>query len=189
MSDQFLRLSRTVAHALRHHPERYGLELNEDGWAPLEALVVSLARDPQWSGLSTDDIRAMMAVASKKRYEIRDGQIRAVYGHSLVTKIMHAAATPPDHLYHGTSPGAVAKIRHEGLKPMRREYVHLSTDTATAATVARRRTATPVIISVHSREAHADGIVFHYCNPQVWLAEKIAVAYLAFPTDQTELSE
>jgi putative RNA 2'-phosphotransferase len=189
MSDRFVRLSRTIAHALRHNPERYGLELDEDGWAPLEALVIALARDADWAGLSTDDIHAMMAAASKQRYEICDGQIRAVYGHSLAIKIKHAAATPPDHLYHGTAPGAVAKIRREGLKPMRRQYVHLSTDTATAEMVARRRTATPVIITVHSREAHADGIVFHFCNPQVWLAGKIAAGYLAFPTDQTQLSE
>jgi putative RNA 2'-phosphotransferase len=183
MPDPFVRLSRIIAHALRHHPERYGLELDEDGWVPLEVLVIGLARDAQWSDLSTDDIHAMMAAAGKQRYEILDGQIRAVYGHSLSSKIKHPVATPPDHLYHGTAPGAAAKIRREGLKPMRRQYVHLSTDTATAAMVAGRRTANPVIITVRAREAHGDGIVFHICNPQVWLAEKVGAAYLTFPMD------
>ena len=180
MSDRFFLLSRTIAHALRHHPEQYGLELDDDGWVPLEALVLALAHDAQWAGLSTDDIQAMMAAASKQRYEICDGQIRAVYGHSLPSKIKHPVAAPPDRLYHGTTPGAAAKIRREGLKPMRRQYVHLSTDIATAAMVARRRTANPVIITVHAREAHRDGIVFHFCNPRLWLAENVAAAYLAF---------
>jgi putative RNA 2'-phosphotransferase len=183
MPDPFVRLSRTIAHALRHHPERYDLELDGDGWMPLERLLMGFARDAQWSGLSTDDIHAMMAAAGKQRYEILDGQIRAVYGHSLPSKIKHPAAEPPDHLYHGTARGAAAKIRHEGLKPMRRQYVHLSTDTATAAMVAGRRTENPVVITVRAREAHRHGIVFHICNPQVWLAEKVGAAYLTFPTD------
>jgi putative RNA 2'-phosphotransferase len=181
MSDRLSGLSRTIAYALRHDPECYGLKLNEDGWTPLEALISALARHPQWAGLSVDDIHMMMAAASKQRYEIFDGQIRAVYGHSLAIKIRHAAATPPDRLYHGTVPGVVTKIRREGLKPMRRQYVHLSTDTATATTVARRRTPSPMIITVRSGEAHKDGIVFHYCNPQVWLAGRIDATYLVFP--------
>jgi len=185
MSDRFVLLSRTIAHALRHDPERYGLELDEDGWVPLDTLVTALARGALWTDLSTSDIHAMMASASKQRYELHDGRIRAMYGHSLAIKIKHAAAAPPDRLYHGTAPYSVAKIRREGLKPIRRQYVHLSTDTATAARVAGRRTATPVIIAVHSGEAHADGVVFHYCNPQVWLAEKIPAAYLAFPVNNT----
>jgi putative RNA 2'-phosphotransferase len=189
MSNRLVQLSRTIAHALRHHPERYGLELDEDGWVPLETLIKALAGNASWAALSADDIHAMMASASKQRYEIRDGQIRAIYGHSLTTKIKHAAATPPDRLYHGTAPGAVTKIRREGLKAMRRQYVHLSAGTAAAATVARRRTATPVIITVHAKEAHADGILFHYCSPQVWLTEEIAAAYLAFPLDDYEPSD
>jgi putative RNA 2'-phosphotransferase len=141
MPDHFARLSRTIAHALRHRPEQYGLELDKDGWTPVETLVAALARDARWAELSADEIRAMMAAASKQRYDIYDGRIRAVYGHSLAAKVAHASATPPDRLYHGTAPGALAKIRREGLKPMRRQYVHLSTDTATAVTVAARRTA------------------------------------------------
>jgi putative RNA 2'-phosphotransferase len=181
MSDRFVRLSRTIAHALRHRPERYGLELNKDGWTTLDALVAALARDAQWAGLSAGDIRAMMAAAAKQRYEVRDGCIRAIYGHSLAAKVLHAPATPPVRLYHGTAPATLAKIRREGLKPMRRQYVHLSVDTATAAKVAGRRTPAPVIITVRAAAAHADGIAFHRGNSQVWLAGEIGPAYLAFP--------
>lgn len=43
------RLGRTVAHALRHAPEAYGLELDSAGWADLEVLLAAL-RDRRSSG-------------------------------------------------------------------------------------------------------------------------------------------
>ena len=107
--------------------------------------------------------------------------IRAFYGHSLAEKIQREAQVPPDLLYHGTTPGAAERIRREGLKPMRRHYVHLSLDAGMAASIARRRTATPFIILVNAKEAHENGIAFHFGNDQVWLAERIAVRYLSFP--------
>jgi putative RNA 2'-phosphotransferase len=39
-----------------------------------------------------------------------------------------AASKPPAILYHGTSPSAAKNIMSEGLRPMNRQYVHLSTD-------------------------------------------------------------
>jgi RNA:NAD 2'-phosphotransferase (TPT1/KptA family) len=39
MSDRFARLSRTIARALRHRPEQYGLALDKDGWTPLNVLI------------------------------------------------------------------------------------------------------------------------------------------------------
>lgn len=36
------RLSRTVAHALRHEPWLYELEMDEAGWVPVEQLLDAL---------------------------------------------------------------------------------------------------------------------------------------------------
>jgi putative RNA 2'-phosphotransferase len=181
MSERFERLSRTIAHALRHRPERYGLELDKDGWTPLEALIAALTRDSQWASLRADDIHAMMAAAGKQRYEIRGSHIRAIYGHSLEAKIGHTPAVPPDRLFHGTTGTALAGIRLHGLRPMRRQYVHLSMDTAAAAEVAARRTATPVIVTVDAGAAHRDGVAFYCGGGKVWLAGGVAEKYLAFP--------
>lgn len=180
--DRRIRLSRAIAHALRHRPERYGLTLDADGWTPLGELVAALARaGAEWRDLSADDILAMIPSAGKQRYEAGGGHIRALYGHSFADRIGKVAAVPPPCLYHGTAPAALAAIRREGLRPMRRQYVHLSPDTETAAAVARRRTDTPVIIAVRAGEAHAEGVVFYRGNDQVWLADGVAVRYLSFP--------
>jgi hypothetical protein len=66
-----------------------------------------------------------------------DGRTRALYGHSVPDKLERTASTPPERLYHGTSPTALDAIRHAGLQPMRRQYVHLSNTLAEAIEVGR----------------------------------------------------
>ena len=171
-----------MAHALRHRPELYGLELDRDGWVVVETLARALAgRGAEWRDLSGQEIRVMVATAAKQRFEISGDLIRARYGHSLAEKIEGVPAVPPDLLYHGTTPEALPKIRSEGLKPMRRHYVHLSPDPETAVLVAKRRSATPVVIEVRAGQAYAEGLVFYRGNDRVWLSDPIPASYLRPP--------
>jgi putative RNA 2'-phosphotransferase len=43
-----VKLSKTMAHALRHAPEAYGLTLDADGWVAIEALIAGLQRRKIW---------------------------------------------------------------------------------------------------------------------------------------------
>lgn len=55
------RLSRTLAHALRHAPWLYELEVDGEGWAPLEQLLRALRRKrATWRDLDRRDLREMM---------------------------------------------------------------------------------------------------------------------------------
>ncbi len=182
MSDRHLRLSRQISHALRHQPERYGLQLDSAGWVAIESLIAALAESTEeWQDLSADDIHAMAAAAAKERFEISGTQIRALYGHSTSDKIRKDTAEPPTYLFHGTTPAALLRIAVEGLKPMRRQYVHLSPDQETATVVAARRTATPQIIRVLAGQAHAAGIAFYIGNDRIWLSDAVAPEYLVLP--------
>lgn len=126
-------LSKAVSHALRHEPWLYELELDGEGWTSVDALLAALrGTNPAWSGLALADLELMIAQSEKKRHELRDGKIRAFYGHSTPQKLELKSVAPPAILYHGTSPEAVATILREGLRPMGRQYVHLSADTLTA---------------------------------------------------------
>jgi putative RNA 2'-phosphotransferase len=110
---------------------------------------------------------------------MRDGKFRALYGHSTPQKLLKEPAAPPAILFHGTAPAAVALIRKEGLRPMRRQYVHLSADTPTAVQVGRRKAQEPVILRIRAAEAHDAGVPFYRGNDQVWLADAIAPAFIA----------
>ena len=130
------------------------------------------------ANLTEADLVAMIDQSTKRRYEISDGKIRAFYGHSVAVKIEKKPAEPPEVLYHGTSPRAAALILAEGLKPMNRQYVHLSTDPQTARLVGSRHAAEPVILEVRALDAHQAGVVFFLGNEDIWLAENIPPQFI-----------
>lgn len=180
MREDLVRLSKTISHALRHKPKQYGLALDSEGWVPVQELLAALGRHrSQWAYLTEADLREMMAQSEKQRFEIQDGKIRAFYGHSIAERVEREPSVPPVVLYHGTTPEAAKLIQQEGLKPMRRQYVHLSAEKETALQVARRRTNRPVILKVAAREAYRQGIQFYLGNEMVWLAEPIPARFIS----------
>lgn len=173
-------LSRAVSHALRHEPWLHELELDAEGWASVDALIDALrAERGAWSALSEADLEHMIAQSEKKRHELRDGKIRACYGHSTPQKLTLDQTEPPSILYHGTSPETAEMIRKDGLKPMGRQYVHLSSDSETASKVGARKARSPIILRVDAEAAFASGIRFYHGNEMVWLADIIPPEFIS----------
>ena len=180
MAKDFTQLSRVLSHALRHEPWLYELELDADGWAELAAVLAALRQErPAWHDLGAADLAEMIRQSSKQRYEMTDGRIRALYGHSLPGKLARVAAPPPAELWHGTAPATVAKIRAAGLLPMRRQYVHLSIDRATAHAVGRRKARVPTTLRIDAAAAARAGVAFYAGNDKVWLADQVPPQFIA----------
>ena len=166
------RLSKAVARVLRHRPWLYELELDSEGWTSVAALLEGLRNHSyQWRQLEETDLAQMVAGQVKQRYEMLDGRIRALYGHSTAAKIRKETAVPPPTLYHGTAPQTADAILQDGLKPMNRQYVHLSTDMEMAEQVGSRKNRTPIILHILANQAYQQGIAFYKGNEQVWLAD------------------
>ncbi len=175
-------LSTEISYALRHAPGEYGLTLDEQGWVAVEDLLAALRKQKVYTFITDADIADMIATSQKKRHEIVDGRIRALYGHSTGQKIEKEAATPPDVLYHGTAHRFLNSIQVQGLISKDRQYVHLSEDRQTAQDVGRRRDDSPVILTIDAAAACKDGIRFYMGNDMVWLADSIPVQYICFPS-------
>ncbi len=181
MSDSSVRLSKTVSHALRHDPAAYGLVPDENGWVEVSVLLTALA-DDGWPGLAEADLHEMIARSPKKRHEIVAGRIRARHGHSIAVQLGVPPSRPPDLLYHGTQAATVPLIVEQGLRPMRRQQVHLSTTRSQAVEVARRHGPDPVVLVVRAGVAHAAGVAFHDVGNAVWLADAVPSTFVDAPT-------
>jgi putative RNA 2'-phosphotransferase len=170
-------LSKFLSLMLRHQPEKFGLTLDAEGFAPLEDVLRAVRA--QMTDVTAADIAAMIEhiEPDKRRFTIVDQDIRANYGHSLDARIRHAAATPPAILLHGTTEASLAVILREGLSPMRRQYVHLTNDRALATRVGARR-GPPVLLEVDALGAHDAGVPFYRANESFWLADAVPARWL-----------
>jgi putative RNA 2'-phosphotransferase len=174
-------LSKTMSYALRHHPEQFGLVLDEFGFVDVNALVRAISLNGfKYVDVTIDDITRIVNApkpGEKKRYEIVGDKIRAYYGHS-TGNIKKTPVEPPEVLYHGTTSNAWESIQKTGLDPMGRDFVHLSAETGTAIIVAKRRTNQPVILIVDAKVAYKDGVKFYSEPNNVWLSDPIPVEYI-----------
>lgn len=175
----YVELSKEISYALRHRPDEYGLTLDEDGYVFIDDLLRGLnARGHHGRNITKEDLGKALAVSDKQRHEINGDMIRALYGHTVEGKIAKEECIPPDILYHGTTPKAYPRIQEEGLKRMKRQYVHLSPDLETATKVAKRRTDTPVILVVEAKKAYEEGVKFYLGIDCIYLSDDIPSKYL-----------
>lgn len=175
-SIDFIQLSKTVSHALRHEPQSYNLNLDKQGWALLSDLVIALNS----KGIQVDenDICTMGELSEKKRHQILNGKIRAYYGHSIENKILKHSTEPPEFLYHGTTQNNLNSIVEKGLLPMERQYVHLSINKKTAAIVGSRREGELVVLKIKAKEAYLNNIQFYKEDNGIWLSDPISSKYI-----------
>lgn len=175
-SINFIQLSKIVSHALRHEPQFYDLNLDNQGWVKLFDLVIALNS----KGIQVDekDIYEMVELSEKKRHQILNGKIRAYYGHSTENKILKESTEPPEFLYHGTTQNNLDSIVEIGLLPMERQYVHLSVDENTAAIVGSRKKGKVVVLKIRAKEAYLRSIKFYKEENGIWLSDPIPSKYI-----------
>ncbi len=149
-------VSKFLSGLLRHFPHSFGLKVDEEGWARLED-VERIVRERH--GVGRREIELIAEFDPKGRFEIRDGRIRARYGHSIKVEVDWSEGSDiPSVLYHGTHPKNVESILKEGLRPMRRREVHLSETIGDAIEVGRRYHPNPAVLAIDAEKMLKDGL-------------------------------
>lgn len=173
------KLSKTISYILRHNPQSFNLKLDVDGSVKTDELLSALKN--KFQGITKDDLIKLVKNDSKGRFSFLNNRkrIRANYGHSIEgINPDYKAIKPPEFLYHGTTPKVKDKITKNGLKPMGRNYVHLSVGIKEAKKVAYRRTDHPVIIKIKALEAYKDEQNFYKTAENIYLTNKVSPKYL-----------
>jgi len=171
--------SKFLSYVLRHQPQAIGLQLDSEGWANIDELIVGAAR--QGKKLDKALIHQVVASNDKQRFALSDdGQnIRAVQGHSTtMVQRQLEAKVPPRYLYHGTATRFIDSIFNQGLLPGNRHYVHLSLDEKTALKVGQRH-GKPVVLAIRALLMHENGFFFYQAENGVWLTKNVPVEFVS----------
>ncbi len=168
--------SKYLSLILRHHPEVIGIQLDEHGWADVSELIEGIRRTRLFD---YDLLEKIVAEDEKQRYSFNEDRtlIRANQGHSIPVDVELEKKNPPEVLWHGTGEKSVESILEQGLLPMSRLYVHLSSDFDTAVKVGRRH-GRPVVFEVAAGKMQKDGYDFYQSVNGVWLTKSVPAVYL-----------
>jgi len=171
-------LVRTLCRLLRHEVEETSLKRDERGFVSLDELLLVTQQFGHCRSILTRDELEEFFRQQSDRFEIEQDQVRARYGHSLDGYTPGSAKTPPQRLYHATSQRVLRSIQGEGLRPMGRRLVHLTSDVDYARWISMGGDGDSLILRVDAQRAHRHGARFWQANRHVWLTEGIAPEFL-----------
>jgi putative RNA 2'-phosphotransferase len=180
MNDQELeQIGRTMAGALRHFPEKFGLEMDEQGFVSMRDFIAALKRQRErYHWLRPHHIIAIIETDPKGRYQVSNDMIRATYGHSIPLNLNLPTDNIPDVLYYPTTPEEADIILETGLKPSDRKQVHLSKTYDDARRAGLVRTDSPIILEIDAQTAISDGLVIGRAGRTVYLVQEMPAEYL-----------
>ena len=171
------RISKRLSLILRHEPQSVGLQLDDNGWVAVDALIAALRA--RGTRIDRDLLNDVVRTNPKKRFEFDATQhlIRARQGHPVNVDLGYTPTTPPEFLYHGTPERFLPSILNEGLEKMQRHDVHLSTNVPLMLEVARRRGAA-ALLRIDALRMHAAGHLFYRTENDVWLTNQVPPEYI-----------
>lgn len=172
------KLSVKLSYLLRHSTNPQYIDL-DGGWADTQGIIKALQKFD--GSFNIDTLKKIVAEDKKGRYSFNDNhtKIRANQGHSIPDVIIEMSQPkPPEFLYHGTATKFLDSIMAEGLKPMNRQFVHISPDYETAVKVGSRH-GTPVVLEFRAKEFVDDGNSLFLSANGVWQAKLVPTKYLS----------
>jgi putative RNA 2'-phosphotransferase len=170
-----IKASKFLSFILRHAAQNYGLSLDKHGFADFDS-VCKIFKE-RFPGMEVEDIKLIIEKDSKRRFQIKEGKIRARYGHSVEVEPLEKPKEVADVLYHGTSPRNVDSILKEGIKPGRRKFVHLSLTVEEAWHVGKRKATKPSILIIDSKKAKKEGLLF-WKEENIYLTKEVPPQYI-----------
>jgi len=180
------RLSKFLSLVLRHRPDEYRLAMDPLGFVDFDSLIDVLAAEDIVGENAEEIVENLVRDSDRPRFEIRDGRIRALYGHSSRISLDLPPANPPATLFHGALPEDAARVRAEGLQPAGRAYVHLSGTADEAREIGNRHCDDPVVIEIDTKVAQARRIPFHQATELIWLCGPLPAEVCRVPEGAPE---
>lgn len=108
------RISRFLSYLLRHRPKEYPITFDRHGFVPWDE-VVDIVRG-RFREVTEEQMCAVVIGSDKQRFELKDGKVRATYGHSFPVDLGLEPVEPPPQLYYGTARDLARSILRIGLR-------------------------------------------------------------------------
>ena len=173
-------LSRILAGALRHFPEKMGLMMDGKGWVDIEELIHSIGTSRSgFKWLRKKHIHGLVDTDPRGRYQIDGGMIRATYGHTIDVVLDDLPEATINEFFYPVSEEEIDIILENGLNPADRKQVHLSGSVEKAREAGKVRIEDPIILRIDGKKATKDGLKIYHAGTDVYLTASVGAKYLS----------
>jgi putative RNA 2'-phosphotransferase len=173
-------LSRIIAGALRHFPEKLGLMMDGKGWVDINDLIDAIGSSRSGFGwLRIHHIEALVITDPRGRYQIDGGMIRAKYGHTIDVNPDDLPEAEIDELFYPVTEEELDIILEGGLHPTDRKKVHLSGSIEKATEAGKVRTEEPFILKIDAKKARKEGMKIFHAGKDVYITDGIDAKYIS----------
>jgi putative RNA 2'-phosphotransferase len=160
---------------LRHHPERFNLPMDRLGWVEDSGLFRCVREMTNGVLCCPVDLREILGDANfDQRLQFDNDRIRAAYGHS-TRRFSPDPTLPPDdiRLFHGSNRTYEICIFSDGLRPMARRFVQLTTRFWYAFGVGSGSNRSPIVFEIDVNKALEAGVRFYTTGSHVWFCDAV----------------
>lgn len=173
-------LSRIIAGALRHFPEKLGLMMDGKGWVDIVSLIDAIGTSRSgFNWLRVHHVEALVETDPRGRYQIDGGMVRATYGHTLDISPDDLPIADLDEYFYPVTEEEADIIVEGGLHPTDRKKVHLSGSIEKAIEAGKVRTDEPLILKIDGKKAKKDGLNIFHAGKDVYITEGIDAKYIS----------
>jgi putative RNA 2'-phosphotransferase len=173
-------LSRILAGALRHFPEKFGLMMDGKGWVDILLLIeaIGIGRSG-FNWLKPHHIEALVFTDPRGRYQIDGGMIRATYGHTIDVNLDDLPIAEIDEFFYPVTEEEIDIILEGGLHPIDRKKVHLSGTIEKAIEAGNVRTDNPLILKIDGKKAKKAGLKIYQAGKDVFITDAIDAKFIS----------
>ncbi len=173
-------LSRILAGALRHFPEKFGLMIDGRGWIDILSLIDAIGTGRSgFNWLKAHHIEALVSTDPRGRYQIDGGMIRATYGHTIDVNLDDLPIAEIDEFFYPVTEEEIDIILEGGLHPIDRKKVHLSGSVEKAIEAGKVRTNNPLILKIDGKKAKNAGLKIYQAGKDVFITDAIDAKFIS----------
>jgi putative RNA 2'-phosphotransferase len=174
------KLSKFLAYVLGRRPDEFGLLPDDQGYVKVKELINALSEASGWRHVRINHLYEVVNAVATPTVQLEGSRIRAADRSRIITA--HIVETPPKLVYYPIRRRAHPVVHQKGVSlhgPDDRMVMADSLDMATR--LGRRIDPSPVILTVNTILAHADGITWWRFGEQLFLADGLPVGCFSGP--------
>jgi len=180
-------LGRIITGILRHKPERYHIEINQNGYVNIDELVQEIRYNyKRFHFLGPSHIYAIVLTDSKGRYQLSDNRryLRATYGHTIEVDLSDLPTDEiPEVLYYPTNSEEFEIFKENGILPSDRRWIHLSSAKEKAYIAGLHHYDSPLIVPINTATMREKGESLYRAGQGVYICKFVPPESIGSPEE------